>query len=127
MRLKLNIFKDIEKLVLRKVEFVILKSVMKELKRLKDKGGKLSRDTFFILELIQKRECEILTEEESGVHSNNSSVDNVIIRTALAKKGVIATMDESLKRRARRLGIPVISIRLNRLYCSPPDPELWWV
>ncbi len=78
-----------------------------------------------MLEIIEKRKCTILADDYYKIRLHDLNVDNLLIEVSLQISGVIATIDDSLKRKARRLGIPVIYMRRGKLDCEPPDPEFW--
>ena len=125
IRLKSNIFEEIESLLLRRVEFIILSSVISELKELQKRSDKLSRNISLILEIIEKRKCTILSDDDYKIRLHDLTVDNLLIEVSLQINGGIATIDDSLKHKARRLGIPVIYMRSGKLDCEPSDPEFW--
>jgi rRNA-processing protein FCF1 len=123
LRLGMDPFKKIEDLILRRVDFTVTRSTLEELERLKGRGKGSSRISSLVLELLKEKRCRIISDED--YKAEKIPVDEILLRTARRDRMAIATMDESLRREARRLRIPVISMRGNRFYCDPPDPELW--
>ncbi|MEM2122298.1 MAG: hypothetical protein QXE79_01545 [Candidatus Bathyarchaeia archaeon] len=125
LRLGLDPFKEIEDLILRRVEFMVTRSTLEELRRLKGRGRGPSRISSLVLELLERKGCRVISY--GGIGGEAIPVDLVLLRAAQRVKAAIATMDGSLRREARRLRIPVVSMRGNRFYCDPPDPELWGI
>ena len=79
-------------------EIITLKSVIEELKNIKDK--KASK---YALELIKKE--DIKTYEEKG------KTDNAILSFALKNNTIVATNDKELKRKCIEKNIPIIYMR----------------
>lgn len=123
LKLRKDPFREIENLLLRRVSFIVIESIIEELKRFKDGRKGPFRESALILELLEKKGCEVLSDRKH--RARGIPVDAVLLKTAQEIKAAIATMDESLRREARSLRIPVISMRSNRFYCDPPDPEFW--
>ncbi|MBS7645563.1 MAG: hypothetical protein QW569_03625 [Candidatus Bathyarchaeia archaeon] len=124
LRLGMDPFREIEDLILRRVDFMVTRSTMRELERLRDRGKGPSRLSSLALELLERKGCTVISDGD-GLEA--ASVDVKLLRKAQEVKAAIATMDGPLRREARRLRIPVISMRDNRFYCDPPDPELWGI
>jgi rRNA-processing protein FCF1 len=124
IKIKLDLFEEIKLKILRSIEFIILSSVIEELNILENKN-KYTRDIQLIKQLLKKRRYRTLFDTNYKRNYEKTPVDNLLIKVAKKINGVIATADESLKHEARRVQIPVISLRGNRIYYNPPDSEFW--
>ncbi len=124
IKIKLDLFKEIKLKILRSIEFIILSSVIEELNMLENEN-KYTRDIQLLKQLLKKRGCRTLFDTNYQRNYKKIPVDNLLIKVAKKINGVIATADEALKHEARRVQIPVISIRGNRIYYNPPDSEFW--
>jgi rRNA-processing protein FCF1 len=78
-----------------------------------------------MIKIIDRKKCTKISDLNYQNEKDHANVDTRLIKIAQSINGVIATMDDSLKSRARRLGIPIIFIRNGRIDCKPHDPELW--
>jgi len=104
---KIDIFKEIEDLLSRKIVFATVPPVLNELKRLSNKPTKLGRNASLALHLTSK--CKILEEDIKNLPKDN--VDNFILEFSKRKKIIVATTDIKLKKRLRELKVPVIHLR----------------
>ena len=96
MPFEIGINLDLEVLnLLGEVRFVVPGPLVGELKHLENKYAKAA------LALARKR--EIVPSEEHG--------DNSVLEVAQRENGYILTNDKELRRRARKLGIPLIYLR----------------
>ena len=86
---------------------------------------KYTRDIQLIKQLLKKRKCRTLSDTNYKRNYKKIPVDSILIKVAKIVNGIIATADESLKHKARRIRIPVISLSGNRLYYNPSDSEFW--
>lgn len=94
---KIDLLEEIKKEI-PDAEIITIKSVIEELKNIKDK--KAAR---YALELIKKE--DIKTYEESG------KTDDAILSFALKNNAIVATNDKELKRRCIEKDIPVVYMR----------------
>jgi len=99
----IDIFREVEHVLASKVEFIVLTSVLEELKQIasKTKKLKLKRQVALAHELSEK--CTKINIETHG-----RSVDDCLIEAAKELNGIVATGDMELKSRLRKAGIPVI-------------------
>jgi len=103
-----DIFSEIERVVERRVEFVLLESTVKEIE-LKGglSAGKTEAKVFRIArELIQR--CTVVKVPESLAAM---PVDDQLLEYAVSVKGALATNDRELRMRARERRVPVLLLR----------------
>ncbi len=103
-----DIFSEIERVVERRVEFVLLESTVKEIE-LKGglSAGKTEAKVFRIArELIQR--CTVVKVPESLAAM---PVDDQLLEYAVSAKGALATNDRELRMRARERRVPVLLLR----------------
>ncbi|MHA1587922.1 MAG: type II toxin-antitoxin system VapC family toxin [Candidatus Thorarchaeota archaeon] len=103
-----DIFSEIERVVERRVEFVLLESTVKEIE-LKGgpSAGKTEAKVFRIAkELIQR--CTVVKVPESLAAM---PVDDQLLEYAVSAKGALATNDRELRMRARKRRVPVLLLR----------------
>ena len=103
-----DIFSEIERVVERRVEFVLLESTVKEIE-LKGglSAGKTEAKVFRIArELIQR--CTVVKVPESLAAM---AVDDQLLEYAVSVKGALATNDRELRMRARKRRVPVLLLR----------------
>lgn len=103
-----DIFSEIERVVERRVEFVLLESTVKEIE-LKGglSAGKTEAKVFRIArELIQR--CTVVKVPESLAAM---PVDDQLLEYAISVKGALATNDRELRTRARERRVPVLLLR----------------
>jgi len=105
--LKMDIFNEIEDLLSRKIIFVTVPPVLSELKRLSEKPTKVGRRASLALKLASK--CEVLKNDVENMPEGN--VDDFILGFSKGKKIIVATTDINLKKRLRKMKIPVIHLR----------------
>ncbi|NOR38966.1 MAG: nucleotide-binding protein [Candidatus Thorarchaeota archaeon] len=103
-----DIFSEIERVVERRVEFVLLESTVKEIELKGGPGaGKTEAKVFRIAkELIQR--CTVVKVPESLAAM---PVDDQLLEYAVSAKGALATNDRELRMRARERRVPVLLLR----------------
>ncbi len=97
-----DINNELDRLLGRRHEFLILGSVMRELKKISQKGKPKERAAAKIGLLIAK--CGKVVEDRGGA-------DESILRLAARKKCPVGTIDAGLRKGLRKIGIPVIYLR----------------
>jgi len=103
----IDIFQEAQNVLEKKVQFVVIESVIKELERKAETTSGTERQKFMIaLDLVQRCSIEKTEKFEKG-----TSVDRQILEFAKSRGGVIATNDRSLINRAISEGIPVLFLR----------------
>jgi len=103
-----DIFSETERVLERRVEFVLLESTVKEIEVKGGLGaGKTKAHVFRIAkDLIQR--CKVVKVPES---LTAMPVDDQLLEYAISIKGVLATNDRELRMKARERGIPVLLLR----------------
>jgi len=115
--LHVDIFSEIEELLLKKVRFIVISPVYKELVKLANRKDKIGKKAILALKLLER--CEIFEIKPK----HGESVDDLIIRASKELKAIVATKDYELKKRLRKQGIPVIFLKNNKVFCEPMIPE----
>ncbi|MBS7609181.1 30S processome protein Utp24 [Candidatus Bathyarchaeota archaeon] len=106
LHLGIDILRLLQEVLERSVEPIVLIPVFEELREVaKRDTTKAGREANFALRIVEK--C-ILVEVEKR---NDETVDDLILRTAKAWRCPVATNDRNLRRRLRKLGIPVVYVR----------------
>ncbi len=103
----IDVFTQIEDLLEAKVEFYVIKPVLKELEKIATKGNlKERKSARLALNLINKY-CKVIEiEKPSG-----TSVDELLAYLASRQGFIVATNDKELRRKLRERGIPEIYFR----------------
>ena len=102
----LDIFEEITKLLNRKFEPILLSSTHKELQGLAESSSlKEQKQAQLALRLAEK--CRTVQTEKTS----NETYDDVIVRVAEELEFPVATNDRELRKRLRKIGVPVIFLR----------------
>ncbi len=104
---KIDIFREIENLLCAKVIFATVPPVIDELKRISKKPTKLGKKAKLALNFASK--CTILNSYSEK--NPEGSVDDFIVSFTREKKVIVATTDINLKKKLRRISVPVIYLR----------------
>lgn len=85
-----------------------LEGVIEELKRLRDEGTRVERrDASVALGILEKQHLNIVPQ-------SIKHVDDALLAYATESGAFLATLDKELQERARRLSIPVLTIKQRR-------------
>jgi rRNA-processing protein FCF1 len=104
MEFQIDIFGELERLLNRRFELVVLSPVRHELKFLAAAGSpKIQKMAAFAIGLTEK--CK-LVEVPSA-----ETVDDAIIKAAAKKRTPVFTNDAELRKRLRDISVPVIYVR----------------
>jgi rRNA-processing protein FCF1 len=102
-----DIFSEAERVLERRVEFIILESVVNEIRARLENAGKTESRTFKVaLDLTER--CRIVEIDQS---LEDSIVDDQLLWYTTSVNGVLATNDRELRNRALERGIPVLMLR----------------
>jgi rRNA-processing protein FCF1 len=102
-----DVFSEAERVLERGIEFVILESVVNEIKAKLERAGKTESRMFKVaLDLTDR--CRII---EINQAMKDSMVDDQLLEYAESVGGVLATNDRELRDRAYERGIPVLMLR----------------
>jgi len=109
---RVDIFREIERIIVARYELLVPTGVMDELQRIQENGtGTDSIAAKVALQLIEDRDRHI-----RRIHSHGD-VDDFILEFATNNMGsIVCTNDKELKRKARKSRVPVMHLRgKNRL------------
>ncbi len=102
-----DIFTESERVLERNIEFVVLKSVVKELERNLEVAVRTEKFKFRIaLDFVER--CTVIDLDELSM---TKPVDDQVLEHAHSLSGVVATNDKELKERALAQGVPVLFLR----------------
>jgi rRNA-processing protein FCF1 len=103
----IDVFSEAEKVLERRIEFILLESVVNEIKTKLERSGKTESRMFKVaLDLIER--CRIVEIDQS---MRAWSVDDQLLEYTISVKGVLATNDRELRQRAAKRGVPVLFLR----------------
>ncbi len=105
LKLKIDIFEELRRLLNRNLEFILLSPVKHELELLATSGApKIRREADYALRLASK--CKLVPVEDKG-----EQTDDVILRVAKSWNAPVFTNDRQLKVRLKDISVPVIYVR----------------
>jgi rRNA-processing protein FCF1 len=105
LQFKIDVFGELERLLNRRFELILLSPVRKELEILAAGGSpKTRRTAAFALKLAEK--CRYVE-----VDSIAEVVDDVIVKTAAKWRAPVFTNDAQLRKRLKDISVPVIYVR----------------
>jgi rRNA-processing protein FCF1 len=106
LQFKIDVFRDLEQLLNRNFELVLLSPIKRELETLAEKGSPMMRrNARYALKLAEK--CRYVEVEDSA----SADADDVIVRIAKEWGSPVFTNDRQLRRRLRDISVPVIYVR----------------
>ena len=106
---KVDIFEELSNLLNRSFEPILLSSTEQELKGLAMSSPKIQKQAVLALSLAEK--CRLVSVEKGS----DESYDDVIFRVAAEWKCPVGTNDKELRKRLRKVGVPVIFLRQKRV------------
>lgn len=105
LQFKIDVFDELERLLNRKFELILLSPVQQELKMLAaENSPKMKKMAAFALKLAEK--CRYVK-----VNLSEKMVDDVIVEIAAKWKIPVFTNDSQLRKRLRDISVPVIYVR----------------
>lgn len=107
-----DFFSELDVVVGRRYEVVVLDKVLEELEKLAGKGGEGGRLARAALNFVKQKGFKICPSGAGGV-----GVDDAILEYAKREHCVVATNDNVLRRRLRKAGVPVIYLRQKSHLC----------
>ncbi|MHA1965697.1 MAG: type II toxin-antitoxin system VapC family toxin [Candidatus Thorarchaeota archaeon] len=102
-----DVFSEAERVLERSVEFIILESVIDEIRAKLERSGKTESRLFKVALDLTKR-CKVVEIDQS---MKDFLVDDQLLEYAVSVSGVLATNDRELRERAAERGIPVLMLR----------------
>jgi len=102
-----DIFTESERVVERRIEFVVLKSVIHELERNLEDAVRTEKYKFRVaLDFVER--CTIIGLDEL---TSAKPVDDQVLEYAQSVNGVVATNDKELREKSLDRGVPVLFMR----------------
>ncbi len=106
LEFKIDIFEELRNLLNRKIDFVLLSTVKRELEILATKdSSKIRREATFALKLAEK--CKYVPVE----NDEKLTTDDAIVKVAKNWNSPVFTNDRQLKKKLRDISVPVIYVR----------------
>ena len=106
LQFKIDIFSEVERLLNRHVNLILLSPVKQELKFLATKeSSKTRREAAFALKLAAK--CKYVTVDSD----EKTLIDDIIINVAKTWNCPVFTNDSQLRKKLRDIRVPVIYVR----------------
>jgi rRNA-processing protein FCF1 len=106
LQFKIDIFRDLERLLNRSFEVILLSPVKRELEAIARKGSpKMRKNASYALKLAKK--CRYVEVDFPA----SALTDDVIVKIAEEWKSPVFTNDRKLKQRLRDISVPVIYVR----------------
>ncbi len=103
---KIDIFSCLEQLLERRLDFILLSPVKRELTLLAKKGSlNIRKNAFYALKLAEK--CTYVEVDAPP----SALADDIIVKKAEEWKSPVFTNDIQLKKRLRDISVPVIYVR----------------
>ncbi len=103
----IDVFDQISEILVTKPEFYIVKQVINELNKIKEKGGIKERKTVELVLRLIKEKCKIINIDVKEY----ASVDDLILELASEEGYIVATNDRELRKKLRKKGVPQIYLR----------------
>ena len=102
-----DIFTESERVVERRIEFVVLKSVIQELERKLEDAVRTEKYKFRIaLDFVER--CTVIGLDKV---TSAKPVDDQVLEYAQSVNGVVATNDKELREKSLNQGVPVLFMR----------------
>ena len=106
LQFKIDIFSEVERLLNRRVNFVLLSQIKRELELLAaEKSPRIRKEALFALKLAEK--CTYVPVDSD----EKMTTDDIIVKVAKAWNSPVFTNDSQLRRRLRDISVPVIYVR----------------
>ena len=103
---RVSIYDELDRLLGRKYDLVMLSPTHQELRRIaREAGPKESRQALFALKQAEK--CKIVDVKRMP----NETIDELILRHAKSSGCAVATNDRELRKKLKKEGIPTIFLR----------------
>ncbi len=106
IQFKIDIFSELDRLINRNFDLILLTPVKRELETVAQKSSpKVRKQAIYALQLAEK--CK-LVDVEMGL---TKEVDDIILETAKKWQAAVFTNDVQLRKRLRDISVPVIYVR----------------
>jgi rRNA-processing protein FCF1 len=108
---RIDIYQEIDRIITRKYDLIIIPQIIEELKELAKESKKHESEVRIAFELAKK--CQIL--EPSPTIQGIEEVDEIILQSAINHRWIVATNDAALRKKLRSHQLPTITLR-NKAY-----------
>jgi hypothetical protein len=106
LQFKIDIFSDLQRLLNRNFELILLSPVKRELKALTEKGSpKMRKNASYALKLAEK--CKYVEVGDLA----SALTDDIIVKVAKDWSSPVFTNDRQLRKRLKDISVPVIYVR----------------
>jgi rRNA-processing protein FCF1 len=106
LQFRIDVFSELERLLNRRFELVLLSAVKRELEILAETGApKMRRDACYALKFAER--CRLVEVKASA----SALTDDVIVAVAREWGAAVFTNDKVLRKRLRDISVPVIYVR----------------
>ena len=106
LQFRIDVFNELERLLNRRFELILLSAVKRELEILAEKGApKMRRNACCALRFAER--CRLVEVDAEP----SAPVDDVVVEAAKAWDAVVFTNDKQLRKRLRDISVPVIYVR----------------
>jgi rRNA-processing protein FCF1 len=103
----IDVFSEAERVLERNIEFILLESVIEEIKAKLERAGKTESRMFKVaLDLTER--CRVVEVDQA---MRGCLVDDQLLEYTVSVNGVLATNDRELRARAVEQGVPVLILR----------------
>jgi rRNA-processing protein FCF1 len=106
LQFNIHLFEDLEKLLNRNFELVLLSPTQLELKRIATQGSSSMRKNATLALKLAERCKQLDVDQRTG-----ASTDDLIVQAAAKYKYPVFTNDRQLRNRLRDINVPVIYVR----------------
>jgi rRNA-processing protein FCF1 len=106
LQFKIDVFSELERLLNRNFELILLSPVKRELKALAEKGSpKMRKNACYALKIAER--CKYVEVEDLA----SALTDDVIVKIAKEWGSPVFTNDKQLRKKLRDISVPVIYVR----------------
>ena len=113
---KVDIFSEIDRIIIAKYEIIVLDKTVEELENIvKNQKGKDKEAAKFALKLIENKKPIMIKT------NNDKKTDDIILDYAIKEDYLVATQDKDLKRKLINHGIEVIVLRKKKFLAIAND------
>jgi rRNA-processing protein FCF1 len=106
LQFKIDVFSELERLLNRNFELILLSPVKRELKALAEKGSpKMRKNAYYALKIAER--CKYVEVEDLA----SALTDDVIVKIAKEWGSPVFTNDKQLRKKLRDISVPVIYVR----------------
>jgi rRNA-processing protein FCF1 len=106
LQFKIDVFSELERLLNKRFELILLSAVKRELERLAEKGAPRMRKNACLALRFAERCRLVEVDAEASV-----PVDDVVVEAAKDWGATVFTNDKQLRKRLRDISVPVIYVR----------------